>query len=210
MAKATGPSYKVPFKRRRRNITNYAKRLALVKSGLPRMVVRASNKTIEVQFIRYEEKGDKIIVSVNSNELKKEGWNPKRNTPTAYLTAYLCASKAKGEGITEFVLDIGMATPSKGAIVFAGLKGAVDAGLKTNFNEGKIIENRIKGNHIEEYAKSLKEKNEAEYKRIFSSYLEAGIKPEEISKLFEDVKQKIASSNIGKPVKKMIMKGDNE
>ena len=43
MGKATGPTYTVPFKRRRENLTNYAKRLALLKSMKPRMVVRKSN-----------------------------------------------------------------------------------------------------------------------------------------------------------------------
>jgi ribosomal protein L18 len=40
MAHATGPVYKVAFRRRRKNLTNYAKRLALVKGSSPRLVVR--------------------------------------------------------------------------------------------------------------------------------------------------------------------------
>ncbi len=191
MAKATGPTYNVPFKRRRKKITNYKKRLALVKSGLPRMVIRTSNKAIEVQFIKYEEKGDKIIASVNSNALKKHGWNSKRNSPTAYLTSFSCALKAKEKGVKEFVLDIGMTTPSKGAISFIGAQGAIDAGLVTILGEGKIIDERTKGIHIEEYAKKLKEKDENKYKQIFSSYLKIGMKPEEISKTFEQVKEKL-------------------
>ncbi len=191
MAKATGPTYTVPFKRRRKKITNYKKRLALIKSGLPRMVIRSSNKTIEVQFTKYTEQGDKIITSVNSNNLKKYGWNPKRNSPTAYLTSYLCALKAKEQKISKFVLDIGMTTPSKGAISFVGCKGAIDAGLDNNLDEEKIIEDRVNGKHIEEYAKKLKETDEDKYKKIFASYIEKGIKPEEISKTFEEVLGKL-------------------
>ena len=36
----------VKFRRRREGITNYKKRLALVKSGLERVVVRKTNKRI--------------------------------------------------------------------------------------------------------------------------------------------------------------------
>ncbi|MFA5382711.1 MAG: 50S ribosomal protein L18 [Candidatus Micrarchaeia archaeon] len=190
MGKATGPTYYVPFKRRRNKVTNYKKRLALIKSKIPRLVIRTSNKTIEAQFITFDAKGDKIITAVNSNELKKYGWNPKRNSPTAYLTSFLCALRAKEKGITDFVLDIGMTTPSKGAIVFVGAQGAIDAGLKTELGKEKIIKERIKGMHIENYAKTLKEKDENKYKQIFSSYIKMNIKPEEISKTFEQTKEK--------------------
>ncbi|MCC7552829.1 50S ribosomal protein L18 [Candidatus Micrarchaeota archaeon] len=191
MAKATGPTYVVPFKRRRSRITNYKKRLGLIKSGLPRMVIRSSNKTIEVQFVQYVENGDKIVHSVNSNTLKKYGWNPKRNSPTAYLTSFLCATQAKKKGITDFVLDIGMKTPSKGAIIFIGAKGALDAGLITPFGEEKLIKERINGAHIGEYAKKLKQEDENKYKNIFSSYIKMGINPEEISKTFEEIREKL-------------------
>jgi len=41
------------FSRRRRGITNYRKRLALLKSGIPRAVVRFSNAKISIQIIDF-------------------------------------------------------------------------------------------------------------------------------------------------------------
>jgi large subunit ribosomal protein L18 len=61
MAKATGPNYKVPFKRRRENKTNYYKRFAMLKSGKPRLVIRASNKNLYLQLIEFDKKGDRVI-----------------------------------------------------------------------------------------------------------------------------------------------------
>ena len=49
-----GPRYKVPFRRRREAKTNYRHRLKLLKSGLPRAVVRKSLKHTTVQFIKYD------------------------------------------------------------------------------------------------------------------------------------------------------------
>ena len=43
---ATGPRYAVKFRRRREGKTDYKKRLNLLKSELPRFIVRISNKYI--------------------------------------------------------------------------------------------------------------------------------------------------------------------
>jgi len=50
MTRAKGPSYVVYYRRRREGKTDYAKRLALVKSGKTRMVVRRSNKGLVIQL----------------------------------------------------------------------------------------------------------------------------------------------------------------
>ena len=189
MGKATGPTYKVPFKRRRKNLTNYKKRLALLKSMKPRLVVRKSLKHIYIQFINYSKIGDVTIVSTNSKQLVKYGWGSRSNTPTAYLTGLLAGFKAKEKGVKEFTLDIGLQTPSKGSVVFAALKGAVDSGLKTNYNESMVDMARIRGEHIAKYAQSLKEKGV--YEKRFSQYLKEGIQPTGITGLFESVKQAI-------------------
>ncbi len=47
------------FKRRRLGLTNYKRRLALVKGNMDRVVVRKTNKRIIGQVVSYEEKGDK-------------------------------------------------------------------------------------------------------------------------------------------------------
>ena len=184
--------YTVPFKRRRRNLTNYAKRLGLLKSMKPRMVVRKSNRSILVQFINYLEGGDMTIAAANSNELKKFGWQSRNNTPTAYLTALLAGVRAKGKGVTEFVLDIGLATPSKGALVFSAVKGAIDAGLKTKYEKEMLDVGRIRGEHIAKYAGSLKGK--PEYDKIFSAYLKDNVTPESIPEIFDKVKEAVLNS----------------
>ncbi len=192
MAKATGPVYDVPFKRRRKNLTNYAKRLALVKSGKPRMVVRKSLRHVSVQFVRYEEKGDVTVASANSSELSKFGWSDRSNLPTAYLTGALAAGKAKKKGVTEFVLDIGLSTASKNALPFGAVKGALDAGLKTKFNPESVDAGRIRGEHIAKYAESLK--GSGAYEKRFSDYLKQGMQPEKLPEKFDEVKAAVLKS----------------
>lgn len=189
MAKATGPVYKVSMKRRRRNLTNYAKRMGLIKSQLPRLVVRKSAKNVIVQFIIYGTDGDQTICSTNSKELSKYGWPARRNTPTAYLTGMLAAKKALGKGVKKSIADIGLNTPSKGSLVFAAVRGAVLAGVEVPLGENMADENREKGAHIAELAKSIKGK--PEYESRFSAYLKAGVNPENLVDLFEKTKGSI-------------------
>lgn len=139
MTRAKGPSYKVYYRRRREGRTNFAKRLALVKSGKTRMTVRRSNKNIVVQFINFEPKGDKTLLTVNGRQLSKQyQWPSRRNKWTAYLAGLMAGKLAQKKGIKEFVFDMGMYDSSKGSIMFAALKGAVDAGLNTSFDEKMV------------------------------------------------------------------------
>ncbi len=123
--------YSLHFRRRRKGITNFQRRLALIKSGMPRLVVRRTLNNIIVQVIDYDPKGDKVLASAVATELRnKYDWNQgKANTPCAYLTGFLAAKRALEKGVKKAVLDIGINTPAKGAKVFAALKGALDAGL---------------------------------------------------------------------------------
>lgn len=139
MTKAKSPIFKVPFRRRREGKTNFAKRLALIKSGKPRMVIRRSNKGVLVQFVEFDPKGDRTLVTVTGNHLaKKYNWPSKRNVWTAYLAGLLAGRLAHKKGVSDFVLDIGMYVPSRGSLLFAALKGAADAGLKTPFEAEKV------------------------------------------------------------------------
>ena len=61
---ATGARYKVPFRRRREGRTNYRSRLALLRSGSLRAVVRKTNSKIIVQFIKYQPNGDEIMARI--------------------------------------------------------------------------------------------------------------------------------------------------
>ena len=193
---ATGPSYRVAFRRRREGKTDYRLRRSLVLSGLPRLVVRGSLRNFAVQIVKAEVHGDQVIVSSNSHELsRKYGWlGDTGNISSAYLTGLLCGFKAFGSGVKEVVLDIGLHYPSKSSRVFAALKGALDAGLTIPFDKEKLPdEKRMQGQHVVEYAKSLTSNPEA-YQKQFSAQLARGLKPEDIGSHFTQVKEKIISS----------------
>ncbi len=151
---STGPTYKVKFRRRRESKTNYAKRLALIKSHKPRLVVRKTSNSTVCEVMLYNPKGDETKSFFTSRDLKKYGWTGHTgNVPAAYLTGYVCARKAVKAGLTEAVLDIGLVTPVHGTRVFSALKGAIDAGMKIPASETVFPKaDRIKGKHISEEA----------------------------------------------------------
>lgn len=153
---AHGPRYRVARRRRREGKTDYRRRVKLLKSRTPRAVVRSSLRNLRVQFVEFDPKGDKIIAQAEGLELEKFGWKGSCcNTPAAYLTGYLAGKRAKTVGIEKAVLDIGLHTPTKGAKVFASLKGLLDSGIEIP-HDNEIIpsEERIKGAHIKEELKN--------------------------------------------------------
>src|SRR3989344_4588683 len=143
------------LKRKAEGRTDYKKRLKLLLSNKPRLVIRKSLTKLTSQVIEYSEQGDKTLVSCDSRELEKYGWKAGlKNTSAAYLVGLLIGKKALEKGIKEVVPDIGFYAPKKGAVIFAFLKGIKDIGLKINLDE-KVIpdESRIKGEHIAQYSK---------------------------------------------------------
>jgi len=136
-----------------------SKRLKLLLSGKPRLIVRPSLKGITAQIAVAEKGGDKIIAGVHSDELKKLGWKYHNgNLPSAYLTGLLIAKKTIKSGIKEAILDMGLRKPVKGSRTFACLKGAADGGLQIPFSETILpSEERIKGDHIAKHKQELKE-----------------------------------------------------
>ena len=193
---ATGPRYCVPFRRRREGKTDYKARKALLLSGKPRLVVRGSLKHMIVQIIVAKPHGDEVIVSAHSKELtKKYGWKASGgNISACYLTGLLCGLKAKG--LKEAVLDIGLHSSTKNRI-FAALKGVLDAGVNVPYSEEKLHnEERIKGEHIAEYAKILAS-NPEEHQTKFSKYLKQKLHPEKFPKHFAKVKKEITASFSG-------------
>lgn len=193
---ATGPRYRVAFRRRREGKTNYRRRKALVLSGLPRFVVRCTLKRVIAQMIRAEIVGDKVLVSADSSELsRKFGWLGNRsNLSAAYLTGLLCGYKALTSGVKEAVLDIGLQSPTKGAKIFAALRGVSDAGVLVPHDEGILpSEERVQGQHVVAYAKQLASNPEM-YQTRFSEQLSRGLPPEQLAEHFFSVKEKIVSS----------------
>jgi len=147
---ATGPRYKVPFRRRREGRTDYRQRARLLRARIPRAVVRISLRNVSVQLIEFDAKGDKVIVNAHSRELAEMGWDKAcGNLPAAYLTGYLAGKRAKSKGVDAAVLDIGLKVPAKGSGVFAALKGLIDAGVDIPHGEEVIPSaDRLMGKHI--------------------------------------------------------------
>lgn len=163
---AHGPRYRVAFRRRREGRTDYRTRLALVKSGEPRLVVRKSHRTITVQFIDFDEKGDVIRAAATSKDLAQHGWTTSTGaTPAAYLTGLLAAKRAKSKGISRAVLDIGRNEPTKGGRLFAALKGVLDGGIQVPHSKEVLPdEKRLAGGHLADAPVDLFKKVQASLK----------------------------------------------
>ena len=187
---AHGSRYKLAFKRRREGKTDYRARLNLIGLDKSRLVVRISNQHTTAQIINVNLDGDETIVSAHSNELKQMGWlGSGKNTSAAYLTGFLVAKKALEAGITAAVLDIGLKSSTRGAKIFAALKGAVDAGLEVPHSDVILpADERIRGEHVAAYAESL---SEEEVEKRFSKYIKNGLSPKDLPDHFESIKQKI-------------------
>ena len=191
--KRRSKTYRVPHRRRRENKTDYRKRLRLLKSNKPRLIVRKSSNSIICQIIQYNTKGDIVIIQAHSRELKGFGWKAHGgNVSSAYLVGYLCGLKTKNKKIKEAVLDTGLYRSTKGSRIYAALKGVLDAGLQIPHSE-EILPNegRVSGKHIEDYAQKLLKGNKEKYNIIFSIYLKNKLKPEEMIKHFDNIKAKI-------------------
>ncbi|PUA32729.1 MAG: 50S ribosomal protein L18 [Candidatus Terraquivivens tikiterensis] len=142
---------RTPPKRRRMGLTNYRKRLKLVKSGLPRLVIRRTNRYIIVQAVQSLYGGDRTLVTTVSKELRKLGWRGGlKNTPAAYLTGILAGTRMKALGIERLIADLGLFP--KASRLYAVIKGVIDAGVEVPVGEGVLPpEDRIKGTHIRQY-----------------------------------------------------------
>lgn len=192
---AKGPRYNLPFRRRREGRTNYGKRRKLVTSGIARFVIRPTNKHLGAQVIQAKPEGDFVLASAHSSELKEFGWKaPCGNMPAAYLTGLLAGRRAKANGVSKAILDIGLHTRGPGSRMFAAAKGALDAGLDIPHEE-KVLPKaeRIKGQHVGNYSKELASEAEVHKKR-FSSYLKQKLKPEDLPDHVAQVEAKINAS----------------
>ena len=183
---ATGPRYKVAFRRRREGKTDYHQRLKLIVSRKPRLVVRRTVNQVITQVYVTKPEGDKVLVSATSRELTKEfGYKGSgKNTSAAYLTGMLIGYKAQKAGIGEAILDIGLRENRAGSRVYAALKGAVDSGLTVPCSEEVFPSDaRIRGEHVAGNANSS-----------FKDYEARGLKAADLPAHFDEVKKKIAGA----------------
>ncbi len=171
-------------RRRDMSLTNYKKRVALVKSGAERLVVRRTERSVIIQVVRYEADGDMIVGETNARELKKYGWESRCNIPTAYLSGLLMSKKMKSDK-NEVVFDIGIYKPVKNSVVFAAVKGCVDGGLNVKSNI-EFDESRLSGKHIADFMEVANGDKER-YHNQFSKYA-----AREIEQKFKEVREKIS------------------
>ncbi len=177
--------------RRRKGKTHYRKRLAMLKSGIARLVVRRSNNNMHVQIVLYDVNGDKTTLEVISKLLTKYGWKGHcGNIPAAYLTGLLIGRKAIKNGIKDAILDLGLYT--SGSSLYAVALGAKDAGMNIPIGESVApSKNRICGKHIADYAGLLKKENREKYNMHFSDYIKKGLEAEKLTEHFEEVRKRI-------------------
>ncbi|MCL7383483.1 MAG: 50S ribosomal protein L18 [Thaumarchaeota archaeon] len=179
-----------PPRRRREGVTDYRVRLKLVKSNLPRLVIRKSNRYIIIQLVESRVGGDKTLITVTSKHLLDYGWRAgTKNLPAAYLTGFLAGLLAKKKGVEKAVVDIGLYTPVSGSRIFAAVKGFTDAGIDVKVGGEKLPrEERIKGTHIQEYYQMIRERN--------IETIQFSKSPEDVytrlAEHFEEVREKIA------------------
>ncbi len=190
---ATNKRYVVAFRRKREGRTDYHKRLKMLSGNATRLVIRRSLHNMRLQLVDYHPQGDKVLLTVTTSELRKLGYKGGTgNLPAAYLAGALLAVKAKEKGVTRAVPDIGVTTPVAGALVFAVVAGAREAGLDVPADEKALpMKDRLIGKHIAAYAQLLR-KDEAAYKKAFAAYLKAGLEPEKLAEHVQDIRKKIA------------------
>ena len=153
-------------RRRKECKTDYKSRMALLKSGMPRIVVRKSNKYIILQAIESHQAQDKVVVTTNSRDLLKQGLDEKysgslKSIPAAYITGLLMAKKLDSK--KEYIIDWGMAIEKKQGKICAAIKGLIDGGANVRASQEIFpSEERLNGEHLEKQTKEalnkLKEK----------------------------------------------------
>ncbi len=153
---------KIDKRRRIEGKTDYRRRLILLKSDLPRLVVRKTNRYLILQIVETKSAQDKILFSVTSKDLIEHGWpeassGSLKSLTAGYLAGFLLGKKAKMN--KELILDIGLNPSTKAGRIYAVVKGISDSGLKirhdkevlptleqieTNSNIDKQVFNKIK------------------------------------------------------------------
>ena len=146
---------KTEKRRRREAKTDYNSRLVMLKSNLPRVVFRKTNKYILGQYVKSNEAKDKVEIGVSSKELLKYGFSKEltgslKSLPAAYLTGFLLGKKIlEKDEKAKAILDIGIIRSIPKTRTFAFLNGVVDAGVNISHKKETFPdEARIRGRHM--------------------------------------------------------------
>lgn len=143
-------------KRRREHKTDYLKRLTLLKSTRPRVVVRKTNTYLIAQYVVSKEAQDTITFGISSKTLLTHGWPKTRkgslnSLPAAYLLGLLFGKKIKNKKLAIPIIDFGMHRVIHGSKLQAFIKGLVDSELQLHAKEESFpTEERIEGKHLKE------------------------------------------------------------
>jgi len=178
---STKHKYVPIYRRRRMGATDYRARKKMITSSVPLLAVRISSKNVSAQFISPKTKGDEVLSSAHSRNLRKLGWkgSPK-SVPACYLLGLLAGKRAKEHGVEKAYLYNGLSLFVNGSRVSALVKGVRDAGVDVPMSDEAVpSEERITGKATAEYAKSVLAENKEKYARLFSGLIKAGFKPEE-------------------------------
>ncbi len=151
-------------RRKKENRTDYQKRLNLLKSKSPRVIVRKTNRYIIVQYAISEQTRDRIEINANSRELLDYGW-PKdsqgslKSVPAAYLTGFLMGKKIKKSKKENPIVDFGMIRVIWKTKIFAVVKGLIDSGVEIKHDKKTFPdEDRITGKHLKkDFSKKFSE-----------------------------------------------------
>jgi large subunit ribosomal protein L18 len=146
----------VNYRRKREGRTNYKKRLMLLQSRKPRLIIRKTNRQILLQIAEYSPKGDRLVCGVNSAALKKLGWAYScNNLPACYLAGLLLGKKALAKKVKTAIVDVGLQTPVAGSRIYAAVKGVVDGGVDIPASEEVFPSaDRLSGKGIAEFMAS--------------------------------------------------------
>jgi large subunit ribosomal protein L18 len=155
---------KIDKRRRREGKTDYGKRIKLLKSEMPRIVFRKTNRYIIAQYVTSKEAQDKIEIGITSKNLKNFGW-PKefegslKSETASYLTGFLLGKEIIKGKLKTPIMDLGMLRVIGKNKAFAFLKGVIDAGVKIQCPEENFPEeDRISGKHLKlDFSKTFKE-----------------------------------------------------
>lgn len=111
--------------------------------------------------------------------------------------------EAEEDGAAPFkaLLDVGLARTTSGARIFGAMKGACDGGLDIPHNDHRFPGSKREGGewqtspethrkyifgvHVADYMKQLEEENEELFNRQFKRYVDAGIKHDQIEKMYK-------------------------
>lgn len=116
------------------------------------------------------------------------------NLPACYIIGFLLGKKSIEKGTDHAILYAGKhAFTSR---IATALKGLIDAGVDIPVSKDILpTEERIRGGHIAEYAKILKEDQE-KYNTRFSSLLKDGLQPQDYPSHFEATLNRISNNLI--------------